>query len=257
MNLGQNLKKLRKKHHFTQKELAEMLDITQGTYALWEKKTGNPALEMIVKLGDIYNIPIDLILNERKSDSPFIELLNIYNTLDAEQQNSILDFSRFLANQKAEPLPASDNIIPLRTYRREELYTIEVADEQLSAGFGQALNDTQETYTVFTDIRPGRYDGAARIKGDSMQPEYPDSSIVTFVATGFDRDGDIYVISEGGPGEEQLYCKQVFREEDSFRCHSLNTAPQYKDFYLDEETSRIVGPVVDCIEAIDPELIEN
>lgn len=257
MNLGQTLKKLRKEHHFTQKEIAEKLDITQGTYALWEKKTSNPALEMIAKLGEIYDIPTDLILDERKNNAPFIELLNIYKGLDTEHQNSILNFSKFLATQKVEDAPASENIISLQTYRREELYTIEVADEQLSAGFGQALNDTQETYTIFTDVRPGRYDGAARIKGDSMQPEYPNFSIVTFVTTGFDRDGDIYVISEGGAGEEQLYCKQVFRDGNSFRCHSLNTDPQYKDFYLDEETSRIVGPVVDCIEEINPELIEN
>ena len=257
MNLGQTLKKLRKEHQFTQKEIAEMLDITQGTYALWEKKTSNPALEMISKLADIYKTPIDLILNENQGHSSFIELLDIYKQLDAEQQKNVLNFSQFLASQKPQTLPDSDNIIPLCTYRREELYTIEVADEQLSAGFGQALNDTQETYTIFTDVRPGRYDGAARIKGDSMQPEYPNFSIVTFVTTGFDRDGDIYVISEGGPGEEQLYCKQVFRDGESFRCHSLNTDPQYKDFYLDEETSRIVGPVVDCIEEITPELIEN
>ncbi|WP_276414755.1 helix-turn-helix domain-containing protein [Lactococcus garvieae] len=38
-----------------------MLDITQGTYALWEKKTSNPALEMMTKLADIYNTPIDII----------------------------------------------------------------------------------------------------------------------------------------------------------------------------------------------------
>ncbi|QPS70560.1 XRE family transcriptional regulator [Lactococcus garvieae] len=257
MNLGQNLKKLRKEHHFTQKEIAEKLDITQGTYALWEKKNSNPALDMIAKLGEIYKLPTDLILNDKKENSPFIELLNIYKKLDAEQQSNVLNFSKFLASQQVESRPKADNIIPLKTYRREELYTIEVADEQLSAGFGQALNDTQETYTVFTDVRPGRYDGAARIKGDSMHPEYPNFSIVTFVTTGFDRDGDIYVISEGGPGEEQLYCKQVFRDSESFRCHSLNTDPQYKDFYLDEETSRIVGPVVNCIEEISPELIEN
>ena len=53
MNLGQTLKKLRKEHQFTQKEIAEMLDITQGTYALWEKKTSTPALEMMTKLADI------------------------------------------------------------------------------------------------------------------------------------------------------------------------------------------------------------
>ena len=137
MNLGQTLKKLRKEHQFTQKEIAEMLDITQGTYALWEKKTSNPALEMISKLADIYKTPIDLILNENQGNSPFIELLNIYKQLDVEQQKNVLNFSQFLASQTPQTPPVSDNIIPLRTYRREDLYTIEVADEQLSAGFGQ------------------------------------------------------------------------------------------------------------------------
>jgi repressor LexA len=81
MNLGQTLKKLRKEHQFTQKDIAKMLDITQGTYALWEKKTSNPALEMITKLADIYKTPIDLILNENQGHSSFIELLDIQGDL--------------------------------------------------------------------------------------------------------------------------------------------------------------------------------
>lgn len=60
-------------------------------------------------------------------------------------------------------------------------------------------------------------------------------------------------LAEGDLGEERLYIKQVFEEEDGqFRIHSLNPDPQYKDFYLGQEDNfRIIGPVVDNFEEIE------
>lgn len=144
----------------------------------------------------------------------------------------------------------------IKTYRKKDLYEVKVQDEELSAGFGTGVKDNYETYTLYTDTPVRRYDSAARIKGESMEADIPNGSIVTFVNNGFDQDGDIYVISEGGYGEETLYCKQVFREKDGFRCHSLNSDPQYKDFYLKED-ARILGAVVDCVQEIAPDLIED
>ena len=83
------------------------------------------------------------------------------------------------------------------------------------------MNDTQETYTIFTDVHSGRYGGAARIKGDSMQPEYPNFSIVTFVTTGFDRDGIIvHFRSEVDQAAALMLANKFSRDADSFRCPS-------------------------------------
>lgn len=141
----------------------------------------------------------------------------------------------------------------IKTYYRKDLYEVKVQDEGLSAGFGTGVKDSYETCTVYTDTSVRLYDSAARIKGESMEPDIPNGSVVTFVNNSFDAEGDIYVISEGGYGEETLHCKQVYREKDGFRCHFINHDPQYKDFYLGED-ARILGVVVSCVQEFDPKL---
>ena len=251
MNFGQNLKVLRKKAKLTQSQLAEKLDMKQNAYVLWEQKATNPTLELLEKLADIYNLPIqDLIKKTDNTDEK--QLMINYRSLTAEQKESVINFTDFLLEQnKAE-------VIELKSYRRSSLYYAIVEDEELSAGFGSSANNSGSHYKAYTTEPLARYDGAARVKGESMEPDFPNFSIATFLNTGFGRSGDIYAIAEGDLGEERLYIKQVFEEEGQFRIHSLNPDPQYKDFYLGQEDNfRIIGPVVDNFEEIEEAQIED
>lgn len=264
MNLGGNLKKLRHEANFTQAEIAERLGLKQSSYVLWEQKESNPTLELLSKLSKTYHCSIEEILGTKiELNDKFIEK---YSLLDVGQKEMIDQFIDFLLSKKS--VDDARNIqlvkankkasapIDLKTYKRSQLHYAIVDDEQLSAGFGKTVTNTGAKYKAYTASSLKRYDGAARISGDSMEPEFLNFSIVTFMSTGFDRDGGIYAISEGDPGEEQLYIKQVFREEDGFRIHSLN--PKYKDFYLGEDNNfRVIGPVVDHFEELDEELIEE
>ena len=73
----------------------------------------------------------------------------------------------------------------MKTYRRSSLDYAIVEDEELSAGFGQSQSNTGGHYKAYTSETLGRYDGAARVKGESMEPEFPNFSIATFLHTGF------------------------------------------------------------------------
>lgn len=246
MNFGQNLKKLRKNAKLTQSQLAEKLGMEQNAYVLWEQKSTNPTLEILEKLADIYDLPIQELIKETDNNAEK-QLIDNYRSLTGEQQESVINFTDFLIEQN------KTEIINLKTYRRSSLDYAIVEDEELSAGFGQSQSNTGGHYKAYTSETLGRYDGAARVKGESMEPEFPNFSIATFLHTGFGRSGDIYAIAEGDLGEERLYIKQVFEEEDGqFRIHSLNPDPQYKDFYLGQEDNfRIIGPVVDNFEEIE------
>ena len=246
MNFGQNLKKLRKNAKLTQSQLAEKLGMKQNAYVLWEQKSTNPTLELLEKLADIYDLPIQELIKETDNNAEK-QLIDNYRSLTGEQQESVINFTDFLIEQNKTEL------INLKTYRRSSLDYAIVEDEELSAGFGQSQSNTGGHYKAYTSETLGRYDGAARVKGESMEPEFPNFSIATFLHTGFGRSGDIYDIAEGDLGEERLYIKQVFEEEDGqFRIHSLNPDPQYKDFYLGQEDNfRIIGPVVDNFEEIE------
>ncbi|AYF99876.1 helix-turn-helix domain-containing protein [Lactococcus allomyrinae] len=256
MEIGTKLRRLRESSYLTQAEVAGKLGISQGTYALWEKKDTNPTLELLVKISGLYHISLDTLLLSVKATPEVIELVNNFILLKKEQKDVVTDFTRYLVVDNRTKEKNSAQVLEFKTYRKSDLYEVEVSDEELSAGFGNGVSNTQETYKVYTDTYVGRHDGAARIKGESMQPDISNGSIVTFIMGGFSINGDIYVISEGGYGEETLYCKQVFKDDEGFLCHSLNPDPQYKDFYLSEE-ARILGPVVNCFEEIDSELIED
>ena len=237
MNFGQNLKKLRK---------ADKLGMKQNAYVLWEQKATNPTLELLEKLADIYDLPIQELIKNPDNGAEK-QLIDNYRSLTGEQQESVINFTDFLIEQNKADL------IDLKTYRRSSLQYAVVEDEAFSAGFGQTANNTGGYYRAYTTENLGRYDGAARVKGESMEPDFPNFSIATFLHTGFGRSGDVYAIAEGDLGEERLYIKQVFEEEDgNFRIHSLNPDPQYKDFYLGQEDNfRIIGPVVDNFEEIE------
>lgn len=257
MNFGEQLKKLREEYGKTQREMAKVLDMTQGSYAQRELKENNATVELLLKLSKTYDLPIDFILSEEAKSDNMIGFINRFNQLHGDQKETISDFTQFLVeeNERKKSDKAADNTIEL--YRREELTKVEVFDEALSAGFGNGLNGNQETYPVYTDILLSRYQHAARIKGDSMEPKIPDESIVTFLDGGFDKDGGIYVVSQGDEGQETLYCKQVFLDDERYRCHSLNPHPQYADFFLDEEDTRIIGRVVDWFEPIYPDQVTD
>ncbi|ARD98505.1 MULTISPECIES: helix-turn-helix domain-containing protein [Lactococcus] len=258
MNIGKKLKALREENHLTQQTVAKRLGITQGTYAIWEQKETNPTLETLKKFTEIYDVSLQNLLGEKREPQDIIDLIDNYKCLYREQKEMLGDLAKVMVERNASRLEVHESpvVYEFKTYHRNDLYEVKIQDEELSAGFGTGVKDNYETYTIYTDTPVRRYDSAARIKGESMEPDIPNESIVTFVNNGFDIDGDIYVISEGGYGEETLYCKQVYREEDSFRCHSLNPDPQYKDFYLSED-ARILGAVLDCVQEVDPDLIES
>lgn len=62
MKIGQHLRYFRKKKGLTQKNLAEILNITQTTYSGYETDYSEPNLETLSKLADLYDTSIDLLI---------------------------------------------------------------------------------------------------------------------------------------------------------------------------------------------------
>ncbi|XOW20419.1 helix-turn-helix transcriptional regulator [Lactococcus cremoris] len=156
MNFGQNLKKLRKAAKLTQSQLADKLGMKQNAYVLWEQKATNPTLELLEKLADIYDLPIQELIKNPDNGAEK-QLIDNYRSLTGEQQESVINFTDFLIEQNKADL------IDLKTYRRSSLQYAVVEDEALSAGFGQTANNTGEHYRAYTTKNLGRYDGAARV----------------------------------------------------------------------------------------------
>ena len=74
--LGKQLAALRKEKGYTQKQVAEMLNISNKTLSSWEVGNTMPDLEMLPKIADIYGVSCDELLREN------IEPYNAYNGFD-------------------------------------------------------------------------------------------------------------------------------------------------------------------------------
>ena len=91
--ISKYLQLLRKKHNFTQDELAKRLDISRQAVSKWETGTAIPDLEVLLKISKLYGITINDILEpniptkkitdfEQLSEVPENELREILKQYD-------------------------------------------------------------------------------------------------------------------------------------------------------------------------------
>ena len=81
-----SLKSIRKTRGYSQKEVAEMLNVTQGTVSSWEAGRYEPDNNSLQKLADLYGVSTDVILG-RESDN--LEL----------REDAFLEFPKTTENQ--------------------------------------------------------------------------------------------------------------------------------------------------------------
>lgn len=60
------LKELRKKHNYSQLDVADLLNIEQNTYSRLESGKTKIDIERLQKIADLYKIPIDEFLSTSK-----------------------------------------------------------------------------------------------------------------------------------------------------------------------------------------------
>ena len=70
MNLGENIKKLRKEKSLSQEQLAEMLNVSRQAVSKWESGKTYPDIDNLILLKDIFNVTLDdLVINGDKNSS--------------------------------------------------------------------------------------------------------------------------------------------------------------------------------------------
>ncbi len=62
-----NIRKLRKSHNLTMKQLGEMMGVSESTISLYENNKAQPDIGMMYKMADYFGVSIDFLLG-RKTD---------------------------------------------------------------------------------------------------------------------------------------------------------------------------------------------
>ena len=66
MSFGQKLRKLRKKFNMTQKNVADCIHVSRSAIAGYEKKGRQPSHEKLTAIADLFEVPVDYLLNDEE-----------------------------------------------------------------------------------------------------------------------------------------------------------------------------------------------
>lgn len=63
MNIGNKLKQLRKEHHLSQEQFAELFHVSRQTVSRWESNISSPDIKSFQKICEYYQMSVDEFLN--------------------------------------------------------------------------------------------------------------------------------------------------------------------------------------------------
>ena len=210
MNIGGNLKIVRKRKKMSQEEVAMALGFTRSTYSGYENGVAQPSIENLVVLSDFYSIPIDELI--KKDLSTFSE--NEWSRIDSGLYMDV-------KGQKLRVLTA------MVDSNNEEV--IEMVTMKASAGYTSGYADPDYLKVLPTFHLPflskDRKYRSFPIKGDSMPPVVEGSFVVAeFVQNWMSiRNGTPCIVVTKEDGIVFKVVHNLLESEQSFQLCSTNT----------------------------------
>jgi len=89
MNLGEKLYDLRKKHNFSQEEIAEKLNVTRQTVSKWETGESKPDIDKITPICELFQITTEELLTGKeikREDTKLEEKNDLKENLDSKER---------------------------------------------------------------------------------------------------------------------------------------------------------------------------
>lgn len=210
MQIGNNLKLLRKRKKMSQEEVANALNLTRSTYSGYENGVAQPSIENLVALSSFYAVPIDELVKkdfEKFSDSEWDRIESGVYT-DAK-------------GQKLRVLTTTVDV------NNEEL--IELVPMKASAGYTSGYADPDYLKVLPTFHLPflsrDRKYRSFPIKGDSMPPVVEGSYVVAeFVQNWMSiRNGTPCIVVTKDEGIVFKVLHNRLESDQSFQLCSTNT----------------------------------
>ena len=240
--IGNKIKELRKSHNLTLEELADTLNkeypdtinFNKGRISKWENNREEPRLSSVKILADFFDVPLDYF---NGIDLEQAEILTIFNQLDEERQENVVDYATALLNEQVS-MKAST---VLEKYKDDD-YIIDYVEGLVAAGHGTFQEDNLHMEVrLRADDVPEDYDTIAKVAGDSMEPLIEDNDLLFIKVTSQVDINSIGIFQINGKN----FVKKLKRDYDgSWYLQSLNSG--YEEIHLSENDDiRTIGEVVD------------
>lgn len=108
MDLGSKIKELRIENGMSQKKLAKILHVSNGTLSSYENNRYEPPLHLLCEIADLFEVPTDYllgrtrfhhslhILNDKINDDFTVgHLMNKIISLDVQNQEEVLNYTEY------------------------------------------------------------------------------------------------------------------------------------------------------------------
>ena len=106
MEIGRRLSELRKKNGYTQKQLADDLNLSQQIVSNIERNTTAPDVEFLHCAADLYKISLDELIGRRtlitEESSYEQQILNVVETMDDTKKELSLRLLNEVAQQRGD-----------------------------------------------------------------------------------------------------------------------------------------------------------
>lgn len=126
MCLGNRLKKLRDENNFSQKDVANRLNISNATLSQYESAVRQPSYDILKKLADIYDVSIDYLLGCTN-----IRNFKDNNNLSVEELSLIDDYKKLNSTGKKEAEKRVKELTLIPFYVEEKVVSLAAHNDHL------------------------------------------------------------------------------------------------------------------------------
>lgn len=245
MNIADNIKKLRKSHGYTQKDLANILQVKPTAISAWESGRNKPLMDKVTIMATLFGVSTSDIVGDtfNKNDSILSLINETSSQLTPPRQQKVYDFAKNELEEQQEQQEQKHHITVLEKYKEYEKKEKEYVDifwyGSASAGTGQFLFSNKELISLPKEQVPIEADFCLTVSGDSMEPVLHNGDYIFVTKQNTLFNGNIGVVIVDG----ESFIKKVFFENDKARLQSFNK--KYKDIIVDNSSDfRIIGKVV-------------
>ena len=239
----------------TEQQLRELIELKYGSVRQMALKIDMPAstinsilnrgilksnVDNIFKICSALDIRPESLaegMDFHKQNEDSSDIVVIYNQLDEERQENVVDYATVLLNEQVSMKATT----VLEKYRTDD-YIIDYVEGLVAAGHGTFQEDNlhMEVKLRSEDV-PENYDTIAKVAGDSMEPLIEDNDLLFIKVTSQVDINSIGIFQINGKN----FVKKLKRDYDgSWYLQSLNSG--YEEIHLSENDDiRTIGEVVD------------
>lgn len=98
--LGQKMRLLRDKKHYTQEQISSLLHVGRSSYANYEIDRREPSIDFLVALARFHHVSVDYLVTNtynltHAQHQELLQLLAVFRKLTPDNQSDVFDYMKY------------------------------------------------------------------------------------------------------------------------------------------------------------------